>query len=444
MNILERLRNLWSLSGLTPAQSEQVKRVGRFVRAWDAYYGRLPKPLKVRPGQSDDNVSINLSGVIVDKGVAWLFGQEVEVLLDEGRETAQAWLDAAWDVNGDEQLWQKFAVNGAVCGTAFARIVWPSPMTTPYPRVVALDPGLVDVETAPDDLERVTRYTITWPAPKDGKYALMRQIITPTETGAAWDVIDQQQVGGEWVTLAASVWPWPWPPISHTQNLPAPNEWWGRADLEEDVVGLNQSINFARSNLARILRWHAHPKTWGKGFSAGEMSVAVDETIILGNPDASLQNLEMISDLSSSRAFAQDLEAALHEIARVPEIATGRVEGLGDLSGVALRVLYAPLIEKTETKRRQYGRLLIDLSRKLLTLSGQGSLTENIHMQWPELLPSDPLQERQIAVLDQQLGASQSTILKRLGFDPEAEASARETDGAQLGAQLLGAFNRGE
>src|SRR5690606_15610206 len=102
------------------------------------------------------------------------------------------------------------------------------------------------------------------------------------------------------------------------------------------------------------------------------------------------------------------LREALHEVARVPEVATGRMENVGQLSGVALSILYQPLIEKTETKRCTYGDLLVELNRRMLALGGFGE--DNITvLHWPELLPGDVLQERQAALLDHQLGVSAST-----------------------------------
>lgn len=51
--------------------------------------------------------------------------------------------------------------------------------------------------------------------------------------------------------------------------------------------------------------------------------------------------------------------------------------------------------------------------------------------------------DRERALLDQQLGVSKDTLLEQLGYDPEVEAQKREAQGAELGEQLLTAFDRG-
>lgn len=420
---------------------EEQKRALQFKRAWEAYYGRFAKSLKVRRGQADDNVIVNLVRAIVDKGVSFLFGQDVGFELDETEHTpAEEWLAGCWEANRKATLLQKLALNGGVCGHCFVKIV----PNAPYPRLVVLDPATVTPTWEPDDIETVLRYRIQYPAvdSKTGKPIVIRQLIELD--GAVWRITDQvsRADSTRWETTAEATWPYPWPPIGDCQNLPNPNEYWGISDLEEDVLQLNGAINFVLSNLARIVRFHAHPKTWGKGFTAQQLSIAVDETIVLPSPDAELRNLEMLGDLSSSIALYERLREALHEVTRVPEVATGKLDSAGALSGVALNILYQPLLEKTETKRRTYGDLLIELNRRLLALGGFGEDNHTV-LHWPELLPRDPLQERQAALLDQQLGVSTDTILQRLGFDPELERQKGEGESDASASAAARAYNRG-
>jgi len=424
------------------AALDEIARAARFKRAWDAYYGRFQKPLKVKSGQPDDNVLVNFARVVVDKGVSFLFGQDVGFEISETEETAaEAWLDAVWQYNRKMTLLQKLALNGAVCGHAFIKIL----ATQPYPRLVVLDPSTVTVRWEPDDIETVVSYRIQYPAidPQTGKPIAIRQLIE--RDGDRWHVTDQvsRPDSVQWVTTGETVWPYSWPPIVDCQNLPAPNEYWGISDLEDDVLQLNHSINFVLSNLARIIRYHAHPKTWGRGFTANQLNIAVDETIVLPSADAELRNLEMVSDLSSSIALYERLREALHEVTRVPEVATGKLNSAGALSGVALSILYQPLLEKTETKRRTYGDLLVELNRRLLALGGFGEESYTV-LHWPELLPGDPKAEAETALLQQQIGVSQDTLLERMGFNPELERQKREVGSQQMGEQVLTAFERGE
>lgn len=421
---------------------DEQSRVEIMRKRWEAYYGKLPPALKVKPGAADDNIRLNYARMIVDKGVSFLFGQEVGFELSETEETeAEQWLDAVWARNRKMTLLQNAALVGGVTGHVFIKIV----PAQPYPRLVVVDPETVTVSLAPDDAQQILSYQIAYTSkdPKTGKPVGIRQVIE--RDGARWRITDQ--IGDlerlTWTTVGEAVWPYEFSPIVDCQNLPAPGEFWGQSDLEDDVIEIIRAINFIASNTARIIRFHAHPKTWGRGFMAKDLRIGVDETIILPGENAELRNLEMQSDLASSLRYLDTLRQALHEISRVPEVATGNLDRAGSLSGVALQILYQPLLEKTGTKRLLYGDMLVELNRRLLAIGGYG---DDLHttLHWQEVLPQDQMQERQAALIDMQLGVSQDTLLQRLGYDPDLERQKRELNSAQLGEQILSAFDRGQ
>lgn len=421
---------------------DEQTRIEVMRRRWEAYYGKTKPALKVLEGQQDDNVRINYARMIVDKGVSFLFGKNIEFELDETEVTdAEVYLDTVWQKNKKMSLLQNAALVGGVTGHCFVKIV----NEQPYPRLVVIDSETVTVSLAPDDLQQVLSYQIAYTGkdPKTGKPVGVRQVIE--RDGMRWRIVDQ--VGDlerlVWSTVGEAVWPYDFAPIVDCQNLPAPGEFWGQSDLEDDVIEIIRAINFVASNTARIIRFHAHPKTWGRGFTAKDLRIGVDETIILPGENAELRNLEMQSDLASSLRYLEMLRQALHEISRVPEVATGNLERAGSLSGVALQILYQPLLEKINTKRLLYGNMLVELNRRLLAIGGYGDdLNTTLH--WQEILPQDPMQERRAALIDMQLGVSQDTLLQRLGYDPDLERQKREVAGAELGEQILTAFDRGQ
>jgi hypothetical protein len=426
---------------------EERARLARYGAAWAAYFGDMPDPLKVKPGQADDNVKVNYARLIVDVGASDLFGEEPQFDLDPDStepSPAQIWLDECWRRNRKQILLQKLAINGGVCGHCFLKIV---PRVGDVPRLINISPEYVSVVTDPDDIDQVWRYIIQYTArdPQTGKPITIRQVIERDE-GGRWSVVDQvSRNRGSWETRQTIAWPYTWPPVVDCQNLPSPNEYFGIADIEEDVLALNAAYNFTKSNTQRIIRFHAHPKTWGRGFTAKELNIGVDDTIILQSPTAELHNLEMQGDLSSSIEYAERLKRDLHETSRVPEVATGKLDSAAGLSGVALQILYQPLTQKTRAKRLTYGEMLIELCRRVLEVGGFGS-AGLCSIVWGELRPHSTLEERQTLLLDKQLGASQDTLLAKAGYDPDAEKEKRDQEqtGVDLADQLLGAFDRGQ
>jgi hypothetical protein len=189
------------------------------------------------------------------------------------------------------------------------------------------------------------------------------------------------------------------------------------------------------------LKYHAHPKTWGRGFQGDQLKIAVDETLIIPSETGELHNLEMQTDLTSSIEFYNRLKEALHEMSRIPEVATGKLDSLGGLSGLALQILYGPLLEKTEVKRLLYGDMLIELNRRLLEIGNFGS-DNRTELHWQAMLPKDEKQQRETALVDQRLGVSKDTLLTQLGYNPDLEREKSAKDTEQLGEQLLTAFDQ--
>lgn len=430
-------------------RQDDEDRVARMDRAWAAYYGHTPDPLKVKPGQPNDNVKPNKARVIVDKGVSFLFGAETTFkLVDPSGDRAadpqrpnpaQVWLDACWAANKQMTLLHKLALNGGVCGHLFVKIApRGAGLDGAFPRLLLQDPATVHVRWQPDDIEQVDSYTIQWSAedPATLRVTNYRQLIE--RRGDGWVSIDQHSDPDSsiWRTTATTPWPHPYPPILDAQNLPAPNEYWGISDLGDDVLALVGALSFARSNAQRIIRFHASPKTVAKGIAGQQIDVSVDNVIVLPNPDASIENLEMQSDLGATEQHIDGIEQDIHEVARVPSVSTGTLDSIGPLSGVALQILYQPLVEKTQTKRLLYGDLLVELCRRLLDLGGFGP-ANIVTITWPELLPGDPLQERQVYLLEDQLGVvSKQTIAERLGLDWETEQQRMAEERAAAQAAL--------
>ncbi len=407
---------------------------------WKAYRGDWPDPLKVKPGQPSDLVKTNRCKPIVDKGVAFLFGQDVtiEVVNDDA---AQKALDDFWRVNRQMTILAKVAMNGAVCGHAFAKLI----PADPAPRLVALDPQTVTVITDPDDCDTVDQYCIEYTsADVNGEPMTKRQVFTRIDPDHDAAFVPGGDRDSTWRIQhwfrrdgmrdfapdgPSQDWPYWWPPIVDCQNLTAPNEFWGEPDLTPDLIDLNKVLNFILSNTARIIKFHAHPKTFVKGMTASQLDLSVDGIVALANPNATIDNLEMHSDLASSMAFAESLRTDMDELSRVPAVATGRMANIvsGNISGIALHLLFQPLLEKTQIKQRLYGEMIEEICCRVLDLAGLG-YDHTINLHWPHLLPVDETGEAQKAMLWEQLGVSQDTVLRGLGFDPDVEQEKRDEE----------------
>lgn len=424
----------------------EAERLARIAKAWSAYYAKGPDPLRVKAGRPDDNTRVNFLRRAVDKSVSFLFGEPVGFQLDPDNETPEEdFLDAVWTANRKATTLVKLATNGAVCGHAFIKIVLNHPhMPVGVPRLVVLDPATVRVVHDPDDIETVSQYVIEYKGmePNAGPMLYRQEI---TDLGGTWSIVDKKRRPDEstWTIVGEVPWPYPFAPVVDCQNLPSPNEFWGMSDLEDDVVKVQNALDFSISNIRKIVRLHGHPKTWAKGFDPGSEDVALDpdKILVLDDP-GEIHNLEMVSDLTAALEVYRELKEALHVLTRVPPIATGKVDSAGPMSGVALRIHYGPLLELTNTKRMTYGEMLVELNRRLLAIGGHGD-DKRVDILWADALPTDDLAEAQTYVIHNTLGVSKATLLKKLGYDPDAEASLRQGEAQEAMDAMQRAVNSG-
>src|SRR5579885_1924751 len=449
-----------SLAQSPPSQAD-AERLQHMKAAWKAYKGDFSKPLKVTQGKIDDNLLSNRCAPIVDKGVSFLFGQTLKVEGTDGNTDIQDTIDGLWGDDDDRMtLLSKAAINGGVCGHAFIKLI-PAQGQMQYPRLVVMDPLLVRIITHPDDCELVLAFVIEYPTANGmQKRQIIARVDPDNMAGIAgeYDLDDywtintyiRSTVGGavtSWQPVGEpETWDYPFPPIFHCQNLPNPNEAYGKPDLTPDIIDMNRALNFNQSNTNRIIRFHAHPKTWAKGLRTSQISIGIDDVIVLESKDGEIGTLEMHCDLASSLNFAAVLRADMDEQSRVPAVALGRQADLpkGNISGVALQLLFQPLIEKTTQKQRLYGKMIRENTRAALVIAGKISLADyedyQIDLHWQNLLPVDDLAAAQTAQILQAIGVSNTTLLQQLGYDPDAEADKSATEDAKKLVQ----FSRGQ
>lgn len=467
-----------------PIPQVDVDRKRTMREAWKAYRGLLPDPLKVAKDQPNDNIKSNRCAPIVDKGVSFLFGKVLKIeatdeTTDDSDNTPvslppppqpgmppapmkpkkpkkpkpspiQDYLDGLWGDDDDRMtLLSKAATNGGVCGQTFVKLIPPVASTgMKFPRLVVLDPELIRIVTPPDDCDLIIAYIIEYPTGNDWQ---RRQIIARVDPDGLAEEIGESDLDDTWTITnykryqsgtwqqvgAPEEWSWPFAPIFTCQNMPNPNEAWGMPDLSPDIIAMNKSLNFVQSNTSRIIKYHGHPITWASGMQASALTISVDGVICLPSPDSKLEKLAAMEHFDGLMNFASTLRSDMDEQSRVPAVALGRLESLpkGNISGVALQLLFQPLIEKTLSKQRVYGRLVREICRAALVVAGLIETTDfedyGINLHWPNLLPIDDLAAAQTAQLLSALGVSKDTLMSELGYNADDEAGKNAEEDAQ-------------
>src|SRR5690606_14810520 len=144
--------------------------------------------------------------------------------------------------------------------------------------------------------------------------------------------------------------------------------------------------------------------------------------------DSDLRILEGLANMDSQISFVESMRKQLLEALRIPPIALGDINTMStSMSGITMAVLYAPIIQKTDLKRIEYGDMLDRINKKLLILYGYEDAMDydDLVVVWPEAMPGSSYVERQTLLEDQTLGVSNYTSMQRLGYDPDREAARK-------------------
>jgi hypothetical protein len=432
---------------LQSADADEQDRLARFKLGWEVYEGDMKRPLRVEFGEPDDNVILPFARRFVDASINFLLGEDLE--FQGENEEIDELIDRSWSggsVKANKKMLtlNKLAINGAVTGQFFLKMI----PQKDFVRLSVLDPSYVSVLWSQEDIDDVRRYRIQWPIiGPDNKPAVRRQDHTKQDSGT-WLIEDFISKSGSavWEIINTEVWPFDFPAIVDGQNLVRPNEYWGESDLERGLIQINDALNSVISDVRKILRYHASPKTIAEGITPDQFDMLnADPSALIFLPEgADLRNLELTGDLEASVRTYLELKSAMHEIGSIPEVATGKLENIGNLSARAMQIIFKPMTDFTTTKRMTAGHVINETNRRIALIHKKDAdLIPDII--WPDVLPKDGIEERQAAEADLRMGvASKQTVSAKLGYDWDIEQSNIEDERSSLGEMVLTDFDRGD
>jgi hypothetical protein len=383
---------------------EDTARATRIKEAWDAYEDEFEKHFEKLPKEPDMNVISNRVIEIVNASNDFLFAKELQITVPKGSPPeAQKFLNDIWGRKETRiPFLLRLGLNGAMAGNAFIRIV-PGRKKGKF-RLIEVDPCTINVETAPQDCQTVLLYCIEYG--KDGKdtsgkpqrvyYREEISRIDPTgnqpftyedmdadgiDSDVIWSIQHWTQVAqagmapknGNWVPAGEPYdWPYPFSPIFSCQNLPRPNSFWGYPDVTKGLIGLNDSLNLVQSgiNVERKIKRMLYAPGMGEGY------LHVEPGRIIQTPlsDQKIEAVQVASGTADDLTFAANIRSDMDEQSSVPGVATGRIDILPrGITGIAVELLYGPLLKKTDKKRCTYGELIIEVSKALLVLNNMKS-----------------------------------------------------------------------
>lgn len=461
---------------------EDLKR--RYALLRNYYNGDHRPQLRVKDDGQDENITQNFIGLAVDRSVSRVLRGGVRFVLPEGADKQQEYLDKVWAANKKEIILHQYVLHGSVYGTTYFKTC-PDELIDPFtnellPRLIPIDPEIIRIKTEAHDMNDVKQYLIEYSyikeLPQGNTSVQCREIIrkseaadyegqteaqdTRSDVAETWQMEEWEQVGsGAWELKEVTEWPYNFPPIIHQKNLPSLKNCYGDSDID-DVVNVQDKSNFVTSNTAKIVKFFANPITFvfgisAKGMKENKLDSAVGTLYAIPDKDAKANNLEMASDLSSSRNLSSDLRQSIFDISREVDMSSIS-DKLGALTNFGLSVLYTDAIDKNTTKRALYGDALLELNRRLLVIAGdEGLASDPGYIVWGNAMVVNIMEELTadqtalgMGIVDKQTvaeryvdryGVDWDTIQANIANDKAAE-NALSSD---VGSIILRNFNQG-
>lgn len=344
------------------------------------------------------------AGFLAAKGLEWRV---------QGDKGATAAAGGVWDRSGGDRAFQEAAMTATICGDLAVQIQ----ATPDGPRLRFLDPGICYPEFDPHDYERLVGMTIAYETQdaQGGRvrhYEMWKRGRIADEEGAAVGSYDEALTDG--------------PPFAWIRNQGRLGQLYGRSDIAGSMAELCSRYDHLEHKQYDSTDYYLEPSLLIKAADAlkadnfgGRRAYKVGEKA----------DVSFIESKGERPGVEETLARIYGEVCRqyeTPRVVFSDLATISDTSGAALRLLFMPLTTKTRRKISTWAPALERAIWKALTMeSGTKSLTvRTVDALWPDPVPTNELELRQMLQLEKSLGASSTQVLEKLAYTPEQIAQA--------------------
>ena len=330
-------------------------RLNRYSMNWAMYLGHHTS---YRRQAGEMQMVLNYYRAITDFIINFTFSKGVQFRSAKATEAiVPNLLERVWEVDNNKAtlLWE-IGQQGGVSGDCFIKVAYEEGYEDPAGgqhqgrvRILPLNSSFAFPEFHPHDRERLIRFKLKyrfWGTSLEGT----RQVYTYTEI--LTDDAIEEYINDELISSRPN--PLGVIPVIHIPNVRVSGSPWGLSDCNE-IIAINRAYNEIATDVADIINYHAAPVTVIIGAKASQLEKGANK-VWGGLPkDAKVENLEGGgSGLKGAMDFMDKLKRTMHELTGVPETALGQAMPVSNTSGVALSIMFQPLMNRYHQKIVQY------------------------------------------------------------------------------------------
>jgi hypothetical protein len=427
-------------------------RLNRYSMNWAMYLGHH---YSYRRQTGESQIALNYYRAFTDFVINFTFGKGVQFRSPKETEAiVPDLLERVWEVDNNKAtvLWE-IGQQGTVSGDCFIKVAYEEEYKDPagrtHPgrvRVLPLNSSFCFPEFHPHDRERLIRFKLKyrfWGTSLEGT----RQVFTYTEI--LTDDIIEEYINDELIDSRPN--PLGTIPVVHIPNVRISGSPWGLSDCN-DIISINRTYNETATDVADIVNYHAAPVTVIIGAKASQLEKGANK-VWGGLPkEARVENLEGgAQGLKGAMEFMALLKRSMHEMIGVPESALGQAMPVSNTSGVALSIMFQPLMNRYHQKIVQYAYGLERINELILlnlAVKEPEMFTWNPNFNTPikpgqvqQLDPNDPITYRSVVQFPQPLPLDKLIALNEvqtmLSLGLESKEGALRSLGEEFPAEKI-------
>lgn len=426
--------------GLFPLSNPETLRIANYIRHVRLYNGFSSRVNQSQTGQWK-KVEYNLAIPIIEAATDFLASSGIKVSVVDDPE-ATAFCEEYWEQSGGDDAFINRVRSALIKGDA---VVMPAVREEDQQVYMKwLNPVFCNPVFDVHDMDKVVKLTISYEIKQsDGKKIKYTEVwedgtISYFEgkelTGT--DTYDQALYGN----CVPVVW---------IKNDMVDDEVYGRSDLL-NVARLIEKYDHLRQKEDRMTDYYMAPNVAFTGVSKSKVEMTKGERTVYFLPEkATAKMLLWDGTAVGVRDTISDVRNAICVVSQTPEVVLQKYDGIQKdlISGVALKILYQPLLSKTRKKQAVWTVGLAKAFRLCLLTDGMKDIAlEDVKITYEDPLPKDEAAEWTTVELKQAAGMSKRFSLREAGYTDEQinEMEQQRKDEAESANQtMLQSFNRG-
>lgn len=288
---------------------------------------------------------------VVNRTVDFFMGKEPFTFVAEGDNGELAdYFNTIWEDSSKDVLTMKLAKNMGTFGDAYVMVVvvnTEAPLSEWRFKLVSIDPMYCYPKWRNDGSQELESILIQFPWKRGDNGEENPLMYSMYITDDNYQIFHGETKVQTEPNAFGKV------PVVHIPNEHVPGKNFGQSDVEQ-IISLNEEYNEMMFSVRRIIHYHAEPTTLVFGMRVSDMEKTAN--MIWSNLpiDAKVENLELKADLKPIYDHMLTLENAIYRTSSVPRLAFEMDRGISNTSGLALEIIFQPLIDKVKRKRIQF------------------------------------------------------------------------------------------